>query len=130
MRRTMPRPRMVAWAAIALLMVLSLVAPVSAGGTATVELDEPLAKVPIGEPVTIGFMVLQHGVTPVQDATPLLSAIHRETETEVQAEGVADGQIGHYVVEVTFPMAGEWKWGITPEPFPQTTTFPTVTAMT
>jgi plastocyanin len=115
--------------AVAILGALALAAPASAGGWATVELDEPLARVQIGEPVTIGFTVLQHGETPIDFATPHLTATHRESGEEFSADGRADGEVGHYVVEVTFPTAGEWKWRITPEPFGPTS-FPTVTAMT
>jgi plastocyanin len=109
--------------------LLLMAAPAAAGGWATVELDEPVVRVPVGQAITIGFTVLQHGEHPVADATPYLTATHRQTGEELRADGRADGEIGHYVVEVTFPRTGEWKWRIFPEPFPQPTSFPTVTAL-
>ena len=115
---------------VAMLGLLVLAAPAAAGGWATVELDEPVVSVPVGEPITIGFMVLQHGERPVSDATPYLTATHRESGEEFRADGRPEGGVGHYVVEVTFPLAGEWKWRIFPDPFPEPTSFPTVTALT
>ena len=106
-----------------------LAAPAAAGGWATVELDEPLSRVPVGEPVAIGFRVLQHGETPFEGAEPYLMGTHRQSGEEVRADGRAEGEPGHYVVEVTFPRSGEWKWRIHPEPFPDPTSFPTLTAL-
>jgi plastocyanin len=111
-----------------MLGLVLLATPASAGGWAVVELDEPLAQIPAGEPVRIGFMVLQHGETPFEGAVTRLLATHRETGVEVSATGAEEGEAGHYVIEVIFPAAGEWKWQITPEPFAETL-LPPVTAL-
>ena len=116
------------FALVALFGLLVLAAPASAGGWAVVELDEPLAQVPAGEPVRIGFMVLQHGEMPFSGAETHLLATHRETGEEVTAAGEEEGEPGHYVVEVVFPTAGDWKWQITPAPF-EGTMLPPVTAL-
>ena len=34
----------------------------------------------------------------------------------MRAEGRPEGEVGHYVVEVTFPEAGDWAWSITAAP--------------
>lgn len=119
--------------ALALLLTLSLLAGFSAttwaGGTATIELDEHPGEIEAGEPIKIGFMMLQHGIRPVPDGKPTLEAIHRDTMETVRAEGRPEGEVGHYVVEVTFPETGEWAWSISAHPFPQSTSFPALTVV-
>ncbi len=112
---------------LALLMGFSSVA--RAGGSATIELDKHPGDIEAGKPVTIGFMMLQHGVTPVEHGNPTMEAIHRESRATVRAEGRPEGEVGHYVVEVTFPEAGDWAWSITAAPFPNTTSFPALTVV-
>jgi plastocyanin len=109
--------------------MFSLATPVAAGGWATVELDEPLGKVEAGTPITIGFMVMQHGVTPFGDAEPVLTAVHRESGEKLSVDGKAEGVEGHYVAAVTFPSEGTWSWSIAPAPFPGSTSFPAVTVV-
>ena len=97
---------------------LGLTAPgAGAGGWATVRLDEPPGEVLAGVPWSFGFMVKQHDVTPNGDVTPRVAGQHRATGETVSATGRQEGAVGHFVAEITFPTAGEWKWSITPEPF-------------
>jgi plastocyanin len=108
----------------ALIVVLALItmsAPAVAGGWASVRLDEMPGDVPIGKPWTFGFMVLQHDITPNSDVTPIVRAINKKTGKEITATAVQEGPVGHFVAELTLPEAGEWKWGIRPEPFAETT---------
>src|SRR5215204_4072211 len=118
---------------LATLLTLSLLVGLSAvakaGGSATVELDKHPGEIEAGKPVTIGFMMLQHGVTPVPDGKPTMEAIHRETREVLRAEGRPEGEVGHYVVDVTFPESGDWAWSITAVPFPNTTSFPALTVV-
>jgi plastocyanin len=100
---------------------LLLVAPVLAGGWATVRLDEPPGEISPGEPWEFGFMVLQHDVTPNGDVTPVIRATHLESGDEVTATAEQEGPTGHFVAELTLPLSGEWSWTITPEPFAETT---------
>ncbi|HWQ15767.1 MAG TPA: hypothetical protein VNL77_23400 [Roseiflexaceae bacterium] len=107
---------------LALAALLALVAPVSAGGWAVVTLDELPAEVRAGQTVTLGFMVRQHGQTPIDVHTfegryPVLSATNLETRETISFEARKEGPEGHYVVDVTFPAAGGWAWRIAPEPF-------------
>ncbi|MBA2596021.1 MAG: cupredoxin family copper-binding protein [Chloroflexia bacterium] len=104
-------------------------APALAGGWAVVHLDEQPGEVVAGEPWRFGFMVLQHDVTPNSDVTPVVRAIHKETSKEIMATGTQQGKTGHFVAEVTFPLAGEWKWLIHPEPYAETS-FATLDVLT
>ena len=96
---------------IALLMSLVLAVPVFAGGWAVITLDKLPTDVVAGEPLTIGFTVLQHGQTPMTDLHPIVVAnLHKETEFKTIAE--AEGKPGHYTATLTFPKEGEWSWSI------------------
>lgn len=109
--------------------LLLLAAPAAeAGGWATVRLDDEPGEVEVGTAWTVGFTVLAHGRTPVNVDVARLLARHRETATEVSALGRQDGAVGHYVAEVTFSRAGEWKWSITTEPYAGTS-FETLTVI-
>jgi plastocyanin len=100
------------------LAVLGLLAPAaSAGGMATVHLDAPPENVVMGEPYRLGFMVMQHDVTPVNVEPVVVSATHRESGETYSADAQQEGATGHYVADLTFPKAGSWKWMITPGPF-------------
>jgi plastocyanin len=124
---------MVRRSVLALLLSLSLLAGFSAtawaGGTATIELDKHPGEIEAGKPVTIGFMMLQHGIRPVEGGEPAMEAVHRETRETLRAEGRPEGEVGHYVIEVTFLEAGVWTWSISAHPFPQTTSFPALTVV-
>lgn len=107
------------WAAVAFLL-FATTGVAAAGGWATVRLDEPPGSIEVGTPWRVGFTVRQHDVTPVNVDAARLVAQHRETEEKVAAIATQEGAVGHYVADVTFSMAGEWKWSITPEPFAET----------
>jgi plastocyanin len=98
----------------------ALAAPALAGGYSVVRLDEPPGDVLVATPWRFGFMVLQHDVTPNSDVTPIVHALHKETGEEVTATGQQEGAVGHFVAEVIFPRAGEWKWSIEPLPYAET----------
>lgn len=106
---------------IVLAAILLLAAPAFAGGWATVRLDEPPGGIPTGQPWRFGFMVLQHDVTPNSNVTPVVHAVHLETGEAVTATAEQEGPTGHFVVELTLPTAGEWRWAIAPEPYAETT---------
>ena len=99
--------------ALGLAFVLSLVLalPAFAGGWAVITLDELPTDIVAGEPVTIGFTVLQHGKTPLAGLDPTITAnLHKDQEFVVHAE--PDGEPGHYSATLTFPVEGEWTWSI------------------
>jgi hypothetical protein len=112
-----------------LLLTMSFVPAVLAGGWAVVTLDELPGEIHAGQPTTIGFKVLQHGVRPVHDLgqdlpiEPVLAAHNPATGERVEGVARPAEEIGHFVVEIVFPSDGEWEWMITPEPFPAETRF-------
>jgi mono/diheme cytochrome c family protein len=96
---------------IALLVSLIFAVPAFAGGWAVITLDELPTDVVAGEPLTVGFTVLQHGKTPMNDLEPTITAnLYKEQEFMVNAG--PDGKPGHYTATLTFPKEGEWRWSI------------------
>jgi len=112
---------------VAVLGALGWLAPAAlAGGWANVTLDSLPTDVRAGQALTIGFMVRQHGQTPISKIgdltlTPYLLAVHTESKDEVRANARQSGAVGHFEVEVTFPKAGAWTFKIVPAPFPDPT---------
>lgn len=96
---------------LAILVSLVLAVPTFAGGWAVITLDELPMDVVAGEPVTIGFTVLQHGQTPMDDLRPIVTAgLYKEQEFIAAAK--PEGKPGHYTATLTFPQEGEWNWSI------------------
>ena len=86
-----------------LLFAFANVIPVFAGGWAVITLDEIPVDIVAGEPITIGFTVMQHGQTPMNDLAPTITAnLDKDQEFTVTAEH--DGKPGHYTAALTFPM--------------------------
>jgi hypothetical protein len=108
---------------LAMVMLAMLAAPgaARAGGWAAVKLDSLPREPRAGQPLSLGFMVLQHGKTPVNFTQPLLSVRNRDSGETLSIEARQDGEVGHYLVEVAFPSAGTWDWEIAPRPFEATT---------
>ena len=101
-------------------VVLSLLlTPVAlAGGWATTTLDQPVVELQAGQSYEIGYTVLQHGVTPVRDATPSIRARLASDLTYQVFPARAESKLGHYVATVSLPTAGDWTWEVDPHPFP------------
>jgi mono/diheme cytochrome c family protein len=82
-----------------------------AGGWAVVTLDSIPDGMQAGVPRLIGFMVRQHGATPLAGLTPVVEA--RSTEGgSIRVEGEDSGPPGHYAAALTLPSPGRWTWGI------------------
>lgn len=97
--------------AIAVLLALLAVLPAYAGGWAVITLDELPSNVVAGEPLTIGFTVLQHGRTPMTGLYPTVTAnLSEDAKFVVNAE--PEGETGHYTATLNFPKAGDWQWSI------------------
>ena len=79
-----------------------------AGGWATVELGEMPSGLVAGEPWRVELIVRQHGLTPMSDVTPSVEISSGAGVVRTFAARPTR-QVGHYVAEVTFPSAGEWK---------------------
>jgi hypothetical protein len=100
-----------------------------AGGWATATIDGGSPPAPnAGEKTTIGFTLLQHGVTPISWEQVTLTGSNTETGESVTAQARPQGKTGHYIVEVTFPSAGTWTWRLqTRDLLMETSTFPPMT---
>jgi hypothetical protein len=123
----MTRLRRLCWSAlIAGLLTIALAAPAFAGGWAIITLDQVPTDVSAGQAFSLGFMVRQHGVTPIDGAyggatmVPVLTARNSVTGATLRAEARKEGPVGHFVVDVTFPAEGSWTWEIAPPPFAAT----------
>ncbi len=102
---------------IALVLAFVLVPAAAAGGWAIVTVDQLPGEVHAGESLRLGFMVLQHGKTPINQVNPYVQAYNPETGETVRANAVQEGPVGHFVVEIVFPAVGTWEWEIVPAPF-------------
>ncbi len=90
----------------------------SAGGWVVITLDALPTTPRAGESLLIGFMVRQHGQTPISDVEPRLIATHSDSGEKLEVAAVQEGRTGHFVVEVAFPQQGAWSWQIEARPFP------------
>jgi cytochrome c2 len=96
---------------LALLFALLFAFPALGGGWAVITLDELPTAITAGEPLTVGFTVLQHGITPMTNIDPTVKAnLSPNEKFVVQAE--PEGDAGHYTATLTFPKEGEWNWSI------------------
>lgn len=109
-------------------VMTAIALPAQAGGWASVTLLDEVSPAYQEVPWTIRFLIKQHDVQPVNVDRAYLSAQHRETGESIQADAVWAGDIGTYAVTAVFPLAGEWKWSITPEPF-EGNSFATLTVL-
>ncbi|HET7089061.1 MAG TPA: c-type cytochrome [Anaerolineae bacterium] len=97
---------------LVIIVVLAIAAPARAGGWAVVTLDQLPAQVVAGEPLTIGFMVRQHGRTPVDGLTPRVTATRAGINESFTVTAKPQGDIGHYAAALAFPGTGTWNWTI------------------
>ena len=96
---------------LTLLLSLVVAVPALAGGWAVITLDELPTNVVAGEPLMIGFTVLQHGRTPMNDLAPTVT-VRLGNEEELLFRAEADHQPGHYMATLTLPKEGNWEWSI------------------
>lgn len=96
---------------LALLLSLAFVIPVLAGGWAVITLDELPTDVMAGEPLTIGFTVRQHGITPMNGLDPTVTAMLPKNDRLV-VNAAPDDKPGHYTATLIFPKEGNWEWSI------------------
>jgi hypothetical protein len=105
------RHRAIAATLAATIATLVIASSALAGGWANAILDDPGAggAPSAGEPVTIGFTLLQHGVTPVDWGSPTITITNTATGEESTFEARQAGASGHWVVQVTYPTNGTWR---------------------
>jgi hypothetical protein len=97
---------------LTLLLALTFTLPALAGGWAIITLDELPGKAEASQPFEIGFMIRQHGVTPMEGLSPIITARLADSKDSVEFFAREEGEAGHYVAEITLPQAGEWEWSI------------------
>lgn len=102
-------------ALVALTLLLTLAAPVFAGGWAEVVADaQTTTEPPVeGQPIVIGFKVLQHGQTPAGWETATVHFTNITTGTTIDVPATNDRADGHFVATATLPEAGFWSWRVT-----------------
>jgi hypothetical protein len=98
--------------ALGIFLALMFTIPAFAGGWAVVTLDELPGEVVANESIEVGFVVLQHGVTPMTGFTPVVTAHLTGSKESLEVMAKAQGKPGHYVANLVFPASGEWSWGI------------------
>jgi len=97
---------------LSLLLVMTITIPALAGGWAVITLDELPGRVEANQPLEIGFMVRQHGVTPMSDQSPSITAHLSGSSESINVKVSKEGKAGHYVATLTLPQSGEWQWSI------------------
>ena len=98
----------------ALVLLILAVAPVTAGGWASITPDDASAAAePVaGEPVELGFTVLQHGETPAAWVSATVILVNAATGERITSQATSTGQDGHFVATVTPTDAGLWTWSV------------------
>jgi hypothetical protein len=95
-------------ATVALATSMLLTPAVAAGGAATVSVVGPSTSPIAGVPWLLELEVLQHGITPIDWELVSLFARQPASGMVTAANGRPDGAVGRYVMDVTFPDAGDW----------------------
>ena len=106
--------RRLAAALAALALALLLAAPTLAGGWAEVKPDAATTTEPPveGQPIEIGFTVLQHGVTPASWVSAMVHLTDLSSGERLDVKPVPTGDDGHFSATVTLPHAGYWSWTV------------------
>ena len=97
----------------ALALTLLLATTALAGGWANAVMDtapdEPGGP---NQPVTMGFTLLQHGVTPVDWGTTQVVLTNQATGESVSFDARLQGATGHWVAEISVPADGTWSYEV------------------
>jgi hypothetical protein len=113
---------------LAIVGLLSMALPAAAGGWASATIDSGPIDPTAGTPVEIGFVLKQHGETPISWEMVTFTSTNTETGERVSVEAVPKGPVGHYVATVTFPSAGTWRSSLAlRDLLLQDTSFPAIT---
>ena len=83
-----------------------------AGGWAVITLDEVPLKGAVGNPIKVGFRVLQHGETGMSDLSPVIRANRTGSIEVIEWIAKESGEPGHYEISLLFTEPGEWQWSI------------------
>ena len=107
------RRRLALAASTASILSLILAATAFAGGWANAVMDTPPDD-PAGPnaPITLGFTLMQHGVTPVDWGIAQIVLTNAETGEQIVADAAPSGATGHWAATVTLPTAGSWTYEV------------------
>ncbi|HUP53920.1 MAG TPA: hypothetical protein VM408_00310 [Methylomirabilota bacterium] len=96
-------------------LLLALAVPVLAGGWADIKADAQTTTTPPveGQPIDLGFVVLQHGVTPAGWEKATVHLTNAATGTTLDVAAVNDGADGHFTATAVLPEPGDWSWNVT-----------------
>jgi hypothetical protein len=95
---------------IAVAAALAVAGTAGAGCFATVGISPLPGGVDAGETWTVDVRVLQHGRTPMADATPVVVVANTRTGERLTVPATpADVADGRYRASVVFPSAGTWS---------------------
>jgi hypothetical protein len=98
-------------------LAVALVPSVFAGGWAVTTLDALPSEIRAGQSYSIGYVIRQHGQTPYTNAQTAIEIRSSDREPPTRFRARPEGAAGHYVAEVIFPSAGEWRWDVDQTPF-------------
>ena len=105
--------RRIAAVVAATAMLLILAVPVMAGGWAEIVADGQTTTPREGDPVEIGFRVLQHGETPAPWEGATVHFTNTGTGETFDVVAKNDRPDGHFVATTTITEAGFWSWQVT-----------------
>jgi hypothetical protein len=107
------RRRLALAASFASILSLVLAATAFAGGWANAVMDTPPDD-PAGpnEPVTLGFTLMQHGVTPVDWGNPQILLTNADTGEQITVAAHPEGATGHWIAQVSLPANGSWSYEV------------------
>lgn len=83
-----------------------------AGGWTVTTLDNLPSNVVVNQPLTVGFMIRQHGRTPWVSSDVRVRASPAQGGAELEVRAEPDKTPGHYTATFTFPQAGAWHWAV------------------
>lgn len=84
---------------------------VHAGGWSVLTLDELPSQVIVNRPLTIGFVVRQHGQHPLGGLDGKV-VFDKTGESHLEFPIRDAGPAGHYTATITLPKVGMWQWRI------------------
>lgn len=108
----MRKQRLALIGTVALAVLMALTLPVFAGGWAVVTLDTLPRYAVAGEPLTVSFVVRQHGQHPMEGLEPKITLRKANDPKWLAVLAIPQGETGHYSATLTFPSAGVWQWEI------------------
>ncbi len=114
--------------AVAALFALASATMTYAGGWSVTTLDKLPTEIVVGEPVTFGFTILQHGKTPWVSDEVQVRAFHH-TGAKLTVGATPDGTQGHYTATMTFDRPGKWTWAVASGLLPEWQPMPDLTVL-